>query len=229
MAMGLSCSDCPVANQAACSALSSDERGELVRLGRHRVLNAGETLFAAGDDALTCATLISGSLKIASFDSDGEERIVSLVHPAGFVGELFAPMAQHHIVALTKSELCVFARTDYQAAISRFPALAGALLKRTADDLAETRALIDLMGRRSAKARVAGLILALARAASHSPCHAAQFFELPITRAEIAGLLGLTIETVSRQISQLEKARLISRVGRRGLVVEQPASLAALI
>lgn len=225
----LNCADCPVANQAACSALSTDDRTELARMGRHRVLRAGETLFAAGDDSLTCATLISGSLKIASFDADGEERIVSLVHPAGFVGELFAPMAHHDIVALTQSELCVFPRADYEAAINRFPALAGALLRRTANDLAETRALIDLMGRRSAKARVAGLIVALARAASHSPCHAAQRFDLPISRAEMAGLLGLTIETVSRQIGQLEKEGLVSRVGRRGLVVEKPAALAALV
>lgn len=229
MTAALACADCPVANQAACSALTADERGELARLGRRHMLHAGETLSAAGDDVLTCATLISGSLKIASYDIDGTERIVSLIHPAGFVGELFAPMAKHHIVALTKSELCVFARSDYEAAINRFPALAGALLRRTADDLAETRSLIDLLGRNSAKVKVAGLIMALARAASHSPCHAAQFFELPISRAEIAGLLGLTIETVSRQIGQLEKQGLISRVGRRGLVVEQPAALAALI
>jgi CRP/FNR family transcriptional regulator len=229
MTGGLNCAECPVSKQGACAALSVDERDELARLGRHRLLQPGETLFAAGDDSLACATLISGSLKIACYDRDGDERILSLVHPAGFVGELFAPMARHDVVALTESRLCVFSRSDYEVAINRFPALAAALLKRSADDLAETRSLIDLMGRRSARARVAGLIMAFARAASQSSCHAALFFELPVSRGEMAGLLGLTIETISRQFGELEKEGLIGRVGRRGLVVKTPAALEALV
>ncbi len=229
MAGKLNCAECPVNNRGACSALTIAERDELARFGHHRILRAGETLFAAGDDSISCATLISGSLKIASFDREGEERIVSLIHPAGFVGELFAPMARHDVVALTQSTLCVFARSDYAAAINRFPALATALLKRSADDLAESRTLIDLMGRRTARARVAGLLLAFARAASQSPCHAAQFFELPVSRGEMAGILGLTIETISRQFGQLEREGLIGRIGRRGLVAKDPAALEALI
>jgi CRP/FNR family transcriptional regulator len=229
MTGGLNCAECPVSKRGACAALSVEERDELARLGRHKVLQAGETLFAAGDESLAGATLISGSLKIASYDRDGEERIISLVHPAGFVGELFAPMARHYVVALTESRLCVFSRSDYDAAINRFPALAMALLKRTSDDLEETRTLIDLMGRRSARARVAGLIMGFARAASQSSCHAALFFELPVSRGEMAGLLGLTIETISRQLGELEREGLIGRVGRRGLVAKNPAALEALV
>ena len=59
----------------------------------------------------------------------------------------------------------------------------------------------------------------MARAASHSPCHAADRFELPLTRGEMAGVLGLTIETVSRQLTALEREGVIERQGARGLVV----------
>ena len=104
----IACESCPVRDRAACSALSGDQRGELAALGRHRRLKRGETLFAAGEEVPACATLISGALKIASSDESGTERILSLVHPAGFVGELFAPVAHHDVVALTESEVCLF-------------------------------------------------------------------------------------------------------------------------
>ena len=224
----LNCATCPVRERAACAALSDDQRSELARIGRRRMVKKGETIFAAGEDNGACATLISGALKIASIGEDGTERILSLVHPAGFVGEMFAPVAHHDVVALADSELCLFSRDQYEAAIDRFPALAKALLQRSAEDLFEARSLVELQARRESKGRVAAFLLAMAEAASHSPCHAADAFDLPLTRGEMAGLLGLTIETVSRQLTALERGGVIVRNGARGIRVEDAAQMKAL-
>ncbi len=226
--MSLDCQSCPVRDRAACAALQPEERAALARIGRHREFKRGETVFAAGDPDPVCATLISGALKIASVDADGVERILALVHPTGFVGEMFAPVAHHDIVALTDSKLCCFSRADYERAIESFPALANALLRRSAEDLHESRALIELMGHRTAEGRVSGLIMAFAKAASDSPCHPADRFALPLTRGEIAGLLGLTIETVSRQLGKLEADGLIRRVGTRGIEIADVRRLEAM-
>jgi CRP/FNR family transcriptional regulator, anaerobic regulatory protein len=229
MVSALACETCPVRDRAACSALEEGDRAQLARMGRHRDVKRGETVFAAGDDNVACATLISGALKIASCDSEGVERILSLVHPSGFVGEMFSPMAHYDVVALADSRLCVFNRADYETALKTFPALSTALLRRSSEDLFETRALIGLMGRRSADARVAGLLMAFAKAASDSPCHPASRFDLPLTRGEMAGLLGLTIETVSRQLGKLESGGLIEREGARGIVIRNASGLEALV
>jgi CRP/FNR family transcriptional regulator, anaerobic regulatory protein len=229
MVTALACESCPVRDRAACSALNNDERGKLARIGRHRDVKRGETVMAAGDENVACATLISGALKIASYDKEGTETILSLVHPAGFVGEMFAPLAHHDIVALADSRLCVFSRNEYEAAVEAFPALANALLRRSAADLFETRSLVDLLGRRSAETKVAGLIDAFAKAASDSPCHPAKVFELPLSRSEMAGLLGLTIETVSRQLSRLEKQGTLKRQGARGIEIRDAPALHALV
>ncbi|MEO8175870.1 MAG: Crp/Fnr family transcriptional regulator [Sphingomicrobium sp.] len=221
----LACSTCPVRDRAACSALSEDERREVTEIGHHRRLARGDTMVASGDEEIACATLISGALKISSFGKDGTERILSLIHPAGFVGEMFAPVAHHDIVALTDSELCVFPKALYERAIERFPALGRALLRRSAEDLLESRALIDLMGRRTGRQRVAGFLLAMARSASESPCHPAPRFDLQLTRGEIAGMLGLTIETVSRELTVLERGRAIQREGARGMQILDVARL----
>lgn len=221
----LACNTCPVRERAACAVLSDAERSELATIGHHRTLKRGETLVAPGDSPTACATLISGALKISSIDEEGVERILSLVHPSGFVGEMFAPQASHSIVALADSEVCVFPARRYEEAVERFPALGRALLRRSADDLYASRTLIDLMGRRKAASKVAGLIKAMAEAASDSPCHMACRFELPLSREEIAGMLGLTIETVSRQLRRLEDAGAIRREGRRGVLIEDAALL----
>jgi CRP/FNR family transcriptional regulator len=223
--MGLNCHACPVRHRAACSVLSEGERDALAKSGRDRRLKRGETLFAAGDESAACATLIKGALKVTSIDENGTERILALVHPAGFIGELFAPFAHHDVVALTDSELCVFPKSEMGRAVDLHPQLAQALLRRTQEDLLQSRELLALSGRRSASSKVAGFLLSLAEAASDSSCHAAREFELPLTRGEIAGMLGLTIETVSRALTRFERDGLIRRKGARGIELVDPARL----
>lgn len=224
----LACQSCPVRDTAACAALNDEDRAVVASMGRHRSYRSGETVMAAGGDNISCATLVSGALKVTRTDADGSEQILSLIHPAGFVGEMFAPIAHHDIVALTDSVLCLFSRASYELAVATYPELAQALLRRSSEELLEARTLLDLKGRRSAEARVAGMILAFAKSASTSSCHAAVEFDLPLSRAEIANLLGLTIETVSRQITRLERAGLIKRTGARGILLRNAPGLELL-
>lgn len=223
--MSLSCATCPVRDRAACAILDEAERDELAKAGRTRVLKKGETLFSAGMSEAACATLKSGALKITSTDIDGRERILSLVHPAGFVGEMFGPYMRHDVVALGESELCVFSGPAFAEATERYPRLAQALLRRTQEDLYASRELLALTGNASAEQRVAGALLSMARAASDSPCHPASEFDLPLSRGELADMLGLTIETVSRMFTRFEREGAIKRMGKRGIELVDPALL----
>ncbi len=223
--MSNACATCPVRDRAACAVLSEAERTTLVTAGHTRDLKRGETLFHAGDEGTACATLVSGVLKISSVSRDGDERILALVHPAGFVGEMFQPFANYDVVALTDARLCTFSQNDMENAISRYPVLAHALLRRSQEDLHTTRQLLELTGKNSASEKVSSLLLALAQAASESPCHPVREFELPMTRGEMANMLGLTIETVSRQFSKMEKSGAIRRSGVRGIEIVDPAPL----
>ena len=226
--MSLACATCPVRDRAACSVLSDEERDTLSQRGRHRTLEPGEVLFHAGEKVTTCATLTRGALKVSATDAEGRERILALVHPAGFVGEFFQPFDDHEVVALASSEVCLFAGEDIETAMSEHPALSRALLRRTQEDLHASRTLLALTGKPDAQARVAGLLFGFAKAASDSPCHPAQHFDLPLSRAECANMLGLTIETVSRKITALEKSGAIRRHGKRGIELVDPARLSLM-
>lgn len=217
--MNLTCSTCPVRENAACAVLSPEERDAMAAAGRTRTLKRGEMLFAAGDEDAACATLVSGALKVSAIDQDGNEQILALVHPAGFIGELFAPFAHHDVVALTESKLCTFAQRDIERAINDYPALARALLRRSQADLLASRSLLELTGNASAEARLAALLHDFAAAASDSSCHLASEFDLPLTRGEMGNMLGLTIETVSRKLGELEDMGAIIRKGKRGIAV----------
>ena len=223
--MSLACATCPVRDRAACAVLDDDQREELSRTGRTRRLSRGEMLFAAGEEQQACATLTTGVLKIATSDVEGNERILALVHPSGFVGELFGPFAQYDVVALTECELCLFSGPAFDRALAAYPELARALLRRTQEDLHASRELLALTGTAPADQRVAGILMALANAASDSPCHPARRFELPLSRGELAAMLGLTIETVSRMITRFEKSGAIRRSGKRGIELLDPARL----
>lgn len=224
----LRCDTCPARDQAACAALNGAERAQLAAIGRNRTLEAGALLFTPGDDD-ACATLISGVLKQVRTDADGVERIVALIHPAGFVGELFGPSADCEVRAVTAAQLCLFPRAAYVRMVEENPRLAMGVARRALKASAESRALLDLIGRRRAVARVAALLLALADAAGTEPCTAANRFELPLSRADMAALLGTTIETVSRQFGALEERGLIKREGRRTLHILDAAGLAAVM
>ncbi|MBV7264654.1 Crp/Fnr family transcriptional regulator [Erythrobacter ani] len=226
--MNLTCETCPVKESAACAVLTEEERDALASAGRTRALKRGEMLFAAGDEDAACATLVSGALKVSAIDQDGNEQILALVHPSGFIGELFAPFAHHDVVALTESRLCTFARKDIERAIEEYPALARALLRRSQEDLLATRSLLELTAQADAETRLAALLHDFAAAASQSSCHLADEFELPLTRGEIANMLGLTIETVSRKLGEIEESGAILRKGKRGIELVDPALLQAL-
>ena len=129
--MTLACATCPVKERAACSVLTDEERGELARAGRTVRLKRGEMLFAAGDEDHACATLLTGALKVSSVDREGEERILALIHPAGFVGELFQPFAHHDVVALTDCDVITIPPAAAAHALALAPELA-ALIEQLA-------------------------------------------------------------------------------------------------
>jgi CRP/FNR family transcriptional regulator len=223
----LGCDDCPVRDLAVCAGLGEVERHALARLGRRRSFARGETVFLAGEDNLACATLVSGALKLARIDSEGVERTVALIHPAGFLARLFATSIDCTATALTATEMCLFPRDLIEREMRTHPAFMERVLRATVEQLDESRALIDLIGRRDARARVAGLLLVfLAGCCDGTPVDGARI-ELPLTRGEMASLLGLTIETVSRQLTALEAAGAIRRVGLRHLVAPDVAALRA--
>ncbi|AHE54222.1 hypothetical protein NX02_12620 [Sphingomonas sanxanigenens DSM 19645 = NX02] len=229
MALSDICADCAVRDHALCGSLDDRELDALNSLGQKRRIARGETLIWAGDDNLICANLLSGVMKMVASTSDGREQIVGLLYPADFVGQPYREEADFSITALTDAELCVFPRLPFQRVLEDHVRMERLLLQRTLQTLNEARNRMLTLARKSASERVAGFLLDMEVRAASAGCRATPTgpatFDLSLTRGQIADVLGLTIETVSRQLTKLKEAGLIRLPGGRAITISNRDAL----
>ena len=108
------------------------------------------------------------------------------------------------------------------------PGLEHRLFENTLNELDAAREWMFVLGRKSAQEKVASFLHLIAKRQPLIGCsHAennpdgpnAARFDLPLTRADIADFLGLTIETVSRQLSNLKRKGTIKLLSGREVLV----------
>lgn len=218
-----SCSTCLVRNRAICSALAEDELVTLNRMGRQRTVGAGQSLIWEGDDSLMVANVIEGVLKLTTSTSDGREQIVGIVYPSDFIGRPFGAESQHTVTALTEATVCAFTRGDFDGFARQHPDLEHKLLQRTLTELDRARHWMLLLGRKSANERIASFLLEMSERLVEGGCDGANSplrrFVLPFGRQQIADVLGLTIETVSRQLTRMRSDGIIDLPSRREIEI----------
>lgn len=220
------CDRCEVRDRAICADLGATDRTTLNRIGRRVALKAGQTVMWEGDSSTLVANVIEGTLKLSTSTADGREQIVGVVYASDFIGRPFGSYTPHSVTALTDARLCLYPRGAFDGFAREHPALEHRLLQRTLDDLDRTRAWMLLLGRKNAREKVATLLLDMR---NRVQADAQGTIELPLSRQQIADVLGLTIETVSRQATELKREGVISLLGRRGVRicdVEQLESIA---
>lgn len=218
------CETCVVRNRAICSALDPDELSVLGRLGRKQTVSRGQTLIWEGDDSLVVANVIRGVLKLAVSTADGREQIVGIVFPSDFIGRPFGKESPYGITAMTDAEVCVFTRSAFDGFAREHPDLQHKLLQRTLDELDRARQWMMLLGRKSASERIATLLIEISGRLGTSGCTPVtpylDRFELPMDRQQMGDVLGLTIETVSRQLTKLKEAGVIALPDRRTVILK---------
>jgi len=119
----------------------------------------------------------------------------------------------------------VFRRTDLDILVAGRPAIATSLLRRLSNDLDTARRSILFLGRKTAEERVASLLVDMRRS---TPCDVTGATPISLNRQQMADLLGLTIETVSRKIRRFERMGVIELIGTRLFRVRDEVSLSRL-
>lgn len=201
-------------------------------MGRRRVVSAGEPLIWEDDDSLLVANVIEGVLKLTTSTADGREQIVGVAYPADFIGRPFGQTSAASVVALTDSRVCVFSRNDFDRFAREHPELEHKLLERTLAELDRTRAWMMLLGRKNASEKIATFLLDMSERLADNTCAAphigpARRFTLPFSRQQVADVLGLTIETVSRQFTKLKNDGVVSLPSRRDVEILDRGALIA--
>jgi len=227
------CDLCVVRNRAICAALDGSELEALNAIGRTRAVAAGESLIWEGEDSVLVANVIEGVLKLSANTEDGREQIVGVAYPSDFIGQPFGGPAGHGVTALTDARVCVFARRDFDAFAREHPRLEHKLLERTLSELERTRRRMLLLGRKSASEKVASFLVETAERQEKGGCkidfegNNRRALVLPFSRQQIGDVLGLTIETVSRQFTRLKSRGIVELPSRRDVVVLDYQALVA--
>ncbi|MDZ4308683.1 Crp/Fnr family transcriptional regulator [Allopontixanthobacter sp.] len=225
------CQACTVRNRAICADLDDEEIRLLNAIGRRKTIAQGEQLLWEGDDAVLVANVIEGVLKLSTQTADGKEQILGLVYASDFLGRPFGLTTPYGVEALTEAQVCVFQRSDFDRFAREHPKLSHKLLERTLTELDRTRRWMLLLGRMNAEQKLASFLLETTERLAPSSCSfvpadGPQTIELPLSRQQIADVLGLTIETVSRQFTKMKNDGLIDISGRREVTVLRPEELA---
>ena len=212
------CGDCPIRHRAVCARCETDELAALEQIKYYRSYQAGQTIVWSGDRMDFVASVVTGIATLTQTMEDGRRQMVGLLLPSDFVGRPGRVTAAYDVTATTDVLMCCFRKKPFEEMMGRTPHIAERLLEMTLDELDAAREWMLLLGRKTAREKIASLIAIIAR--RHASLHlrlpgSGMVVDLPLTREEMADYLGLTLETVSRQISALKKEGVISLEGKR--------------
>ncbi len=208
----VACADCAIRHRAVCALCGPEHLDELNRIKSYRRYQPGDPIAWAGEQSKTVGSVVEGVAMLSSTLADGRRQMVGLLLPSDFLGRPGRGRSAYDVVAVTAVTLCLFQRTEFERLVARTPQLERRLLEMTLDELDSAREWMLLLGRKTAREKIASLFVIMARrdAELHrSTAGDGIEFPLYITREAMADYLGLTIETVSRQISALRREGII--------------------
>ncbi len=222
------CTDCPIRYRAVCAHCEGEELSNLEEMKFYRTYEAGQPIVWEGDRMDFVGSVVTGVASLTQTLEDGRTQMVGLLLPSDFLGRPGRDQAAYNATAATKVVLCCFRRKPFDQMMRATPHLAHRLLEMTLDELDAAREWMLLLGRKTAREKIASFISIIARrqAALHKRQPGGRMvLELPLTREAMADYLGLTIETVSRQITALKRDGVIELEGKRGVILPDFARL----
>jgi CRP/FNR family transcriptional regulator len=216
------CRSCEARHRGVCGALEPSQLAELSRASSRRSVSPGAELMRDAETVERYSNLLSGVVKLTKGLSDGRQQIVGLQFAPDFLGRPFKPESAINAEAATEVSLCTFPRTLLERMMKVSPGLERRLLKQALAELDDARDWMLALGRKTASEKVASFLLMIARSIEPAAGRATKSasFDLPLTRADIADFLGLTIETVSRQLTRLRASGVIRIEHNRHVCVE---------
>ncbi|MCL4105224.1 UNVERIFIED_CONTAM: hypothetical protein GTU68_055355 [Idotea baltica] len=213
-----SCAKCPIRHRAVCSSCDDDELLVLEKIKRYRSFEAGQPIVWRGDALNEVASVVSGVASISQSMEDGRTQMVGLLFASDFIGGPGRDIAPYDVTAVTEVTLCSFERPSFEQIVKTTPNVSSRLIEMALDELDAARDWMLLLGRKTAREKIASLLALISRRAAVQTTGdgvATQTIELPLTREAMADYLGLTLETVSRQMSRLKAEGVIQLDGKR--------------
>ena len=202
---------CPFHEQQASGYVSSDsDMNCLITDTVKQVRFAkGEILFVQGQHSDSIFSLSTGIVKITHHTADGREQIVGLSTPGNLLAGLqsfSSEFYEYSAVAEAETTACKIRHRALLRTAQKKSEVALRLIDSINAQLAHSRALMRVMGHKCASAKIASFIKLIIPSSEH----ANKRLTLPFSRGEIANLLGLSEETVCRQMASMKRQGILN-------------------
>ena len=202
------CAHCGARSYSVCGAIEDADLSQLAALAVVTEVDAGRTFIEEGESAESFFNITSGTAKLYKLLPDGRRQITGFAGPGHFLGLAVSATYAFSAEAIDPVRFCRFSRPKLRKLLTDFPKLEQRLLEVAATELVAAQEQMLLLGRKTARERLASfLLMHMAQAPACAGRH--DRITLAMTRGDIADYLGLTIETVSRTLSRLRVERMI--------------------
>lgn len=223
----VSCGHCRLKGKCFPVLLPSEDIEQLDSIINHEnLLQPDQHLFRDGAKFESLYIVRTGALKAYNTTQAGKEQITGFYSPghllglSGIAGDIYASSA----VALETSAVCEIPYLRLETLCASNPGLQRLLFTLLSQEIIRDRQLITVLGKHSAEQRVSAFLQGLVNSNIETKLSASHL-RLPMRRVDIANHLGLTIETISRVLSRMEKLGVLKVDNREIAVVNAPALL----
>jgi CRP/FNR family transcriptional regulator len=220
----VNCDTCEIREISVCRSMAPQDLARLQAIITPGHAETGQTIIREGEPAESLFNVLSGAVKLYKLLPDGRRQITGFLFPGDFLGIALNETYVYSAEALGPVRLCRFPRRRLEALLKEIPSLEHELLDEVATELIAAQDQMLLLGRKTARERVASFLLMLMRRAERHG-RPANPVALPMGRADIADYLGLTTETVSRTLTQLREANAINPLSRGEIEILDRAAL----
>lgn len=226
----INCLHCRIADLCLPHGLSEEEVSRLEAIVKRKLpIKPDEYLYRQQDQAQSVFMVKTGSFRSFVSNTNGVEQTIGFYLPGELMGLDALQNGQYHcsVVALETATICELPLSRLQNLCSKIPSLQSQLMHIIGREILAEHDHIVLLGNRSAQEKMATFLLMLStryKALGFSSTE----FNLSMRRDDIANFLGLTIETVSRQLTELSKMGIIT-VKQRSVHINNLHSLKAIV
>ena len=224
---GMSCLSCQWRQHSEWRVLNEEETRFLSRNRKSREYRAGEPIFAMGEPSHGLYCMISGTAAIRKGDAEGNTALLRVLYPGdtlGYRGVLLDEKRRYSAEALGPSRICFIDKPVFKVLLDRNPALGQQFLRRIARDMDEAHDHLVRNATLSNRDKFVHLLHALMNRGGCTATDGSRFMELPLSRRDLASMIGARHETLSRIISRLEEEG-VARFSGRTVHVRKPHSL----
>ena len=207
----VTCGNCRLNSLCLPLALESEDIEQLDSIiQRSKPLQKSNHLYREGDHFQSVFAVRSGTLKAYKTTDDGREQVTGFYFPGEIVGMDGISNNTHasSAKALETSALCEIPFTSLERLSTLMPSLQRHFFQLMSREITADQQLITLLSKNSADERVAALLLSISTRNARRKLSATAF-RLPMSRVDIGNYLGLTVETVSRVFSRMQKMEIL--------------------